>query len=97
MERTRTFHATLNRQGRLTIPAEVRERMQLHEGEAVEIEIIDDHTFQVHAQFLVNRDQAWVWSEQWSSQIRESMENVARGESRLYTSDEEFLSSLDEG
>ncbi len=96
MTQTKTFQATVNRQGRITLPSQVRKQMKLEEGTTVEIEIVDDHTLHVHAMVLVDREQAWAWKEPWLSQIRESEANLVAGKSRVYRSDEEFLSSLDE-
>lgn len=94
-EKTAIF-AKIGGQGRLTLPSEVRKAAHLEEGQLVEITIVDDDTLMIKAQHVVDRHQAWVWSEAWLSKLSEAREDLAAGRVATYDSDDEFLASLGE-
>jgi len=42
----------------------------------------------------IDADQAWVWTEEWKSQLRDSITDLEAGRTRKFGRGEGFLSSL---
>jgi hypothetical protein len=42
----------------------------------------------------IDVDQAWVWTDEWQSQLRDSIADLEAGRTRKFGSGEDFLSSL---
>ena len=88
--------AKIGGKGRLTLPTEARRAVKLTEGQVVEIQIVDDDTLVIRAKHLVDRKQAWVWTDPWLAKLRNSIEDYEAGRFTRHESDESFLASLDE-
>lgn len=84
----------LRRKGTVTIPREIRDQLDLHEGDNLLVSVEDDKIVLTPAT-LIPRDQAWFWTEDWQAKEAEADEQIARGEGTVYRSDEEFLASFD--
>lgn len=89
--------AALRRKGVLTIPQNVRDELELHEGDNLIVTVQDGSIVLTPAAPLVPRDQEWFWTPQWQAGEAEADAELARGEGTRYASDEEFLSALDRG
>lgn len=84
---------TVRSRGTITVPAEFRERLGLHEGDQVSFEVDDGHLVVTPVR-IVPKDQAWFWTEEWQTAEREADEDLAAGRTRRFDSDEEFLTAL---
>jgi AbrB family looped-hinge helix DNA binding protein len=93
---TKTVIAKIGGKGRLTLPREVREAARISEGDVLEIQVVDDHTLVVRAKFMVDRDQAWVWTSSWLEKLRHAGDDVEAGRTERYDTDEAFLAAFDE-
>jgi antitoxin MazE len=81
--------------GTLTLPAEIRERLGLAEGDQVEFEIDDDRLLVTPVR-VVPRSQAWFWTPGWQDAEQEADDDIAAGRVERHESDEAFLAALDD-
>lgn len=87
--------AQLRRKSQLTLPAEIREALQLSEGDEVEFTVAPDGQVTLRGWTTIPTDQRWFWTEYWQSGEREASAAIAAGETTVYDSDEDFLAALD--
>ncbi len=78
----------------VTLPAEIREALQVHSGDEIEFAVDEHGTVTVRGYTSIPTDQAWFFSTSWQAGEREADEQIADGEGDLYTSDEDFLASF---
>jgi antitoxin PrlF len=81
--------------GQVTLPAEVREAVHLHEGDLVEVEVTDEGIL-LRPKKLIDATQAWFWTFEWQAMEREASEDIARGRVQRFMSDAELLTALEE-
>jgi antitoxin PrlF len=85
----------IRNKGQVTIPAEIRQRANLEEGDPVEVEIVSEGIL-LRPQKVIDSTQAWFWTPTWQVGEREAAEDLAAGRSRVFESSEEFLASFDD-
>ncbi len=81
--------------GQVTIPAEIRQRANLEEGDPVEVEVVSEGIL-LRPQKVIDSTQAWFWAPTWQAGEREAAEDLDAGRSRVFESSEEFLASFDD-
>jgi AbrB family looped-hinge helix DNA binding protein len=87
--------STLRARGTVTIPQDVRDRLDLAEGDQLIVTIEDDRIVLTPTS-LIPDDQAWFWSPEWQAKEREADEALARGErGTVFQGGDEFLAFLD--
>lgn len=75
----------ITRHGQITLPKVVRERLDLAEGDYVEVEIPDDEKsilLKPRKVRLVGPDQEYYWSETWQAEEKEADEDIRNGRVR---------------
>jgi AbrB family looped-hinge helix DNA binding protein len=88
--------AILRARGTVTIPQDVRDRLDLAEGDQFVVTIEDDRIVLTPTSVIPD-DQAWFWTPEWQAGEAEVDEALARGErGSVFGSAEEFLTFLDE-
>jgi AbrB family looped-hinge helix DNA binding protein len=88
--------SVLRARGTVTIPQDVRERLDLAEGDQFVVTIEDDRIVLTPTSVIPD-DQAWFWAPEWQAKEAEVDEAAARGErGTVFGSSEEFLAFLDE-
>ena len=73
--------ATMNAQGRVTLPIEVRRRLRLEAGASFEVEIIDGKVV-FSPVILVPREDAWAYTPEHRALVEQAREDVREG--RVY-------------
>jgi AbrB family looped-hinge helix DNA binding protein len=87
--------STLRARGTVTIPQDVRDRLDLAEGDQLIVTVEDDRIVLTPTS-LIPDDQAWFWTPEWQSMEHEADEAVARSDrGTVFESEEEFLAFLD--
>jgi AbrB family looped-hinge helix DNA binding protein len=88
--------AVLRARGTVTIPQDVRERLDLAEGDQFVITVEEDRIVLTPTSVIPD-DQAWFWMPEWQAKEAEADEAAANGErGTVFGSGEEFLAFLDE-
>lgn len=88
--------AVLRARGTVTIPQDVRERLDLAEGDQLVVTVEEDRIVLTPTSVIPD-DQAWFWTPEWQAKEAEADQAAARGErGTVFGSGEEFLAFLDE-
>ena len=84
----------VTRNGQITIPAAIRKALNIHEGDLVEVTVVDDKVLLTPKQ-LVDKSQAYFWTEEWQAAEREADEDIAAERVSVFESVDELLSDLE--
>ncbi len=88
-------YSKVTRNGQVTLPAQVRKKLGIVEGDMVEIEIKDDTAVLV-PQKLVDKSQAYFWTKEWQEAEREADIDIKAGRVKVFNSAGELIEELDE-
>jgi len=86
----------VTRSGQITIPAAIRRVANLCEGDYVEVHFTDDVIVLTPKQ-LVDKSQAYFWTEAWQAEEQEADEDIRAGRVRMFDNVDELLADLDAG
>lgn len=81
----------------VTLPAEIREALNVHSGDEIEFTVAEDGSVTVRGYTSVPADQAWFYTPHWQAGEHQADQEIAAGEGDYYATAEEFLASLDVG
>ena len=84
----------VTRHGQITLPASVRKRLGIEEGDLVEIEIEDERAVLMPKK-LMDKNQAYFWTKRWQEGEREADEDIKAGRVKTFASVEELIKDLD--
>jgi AbrB family looped-hinge helix DNA binding protein len=82
--------------GQITLPASIRRRAKLSEGDALEVVVEKDGSIRLVPQVLVDRSQAYFWTERWQEGEREAEEDLRAGRYKDFDDIESLLDELEE-
>src|SRR5207302_584746 len=81
------------RRGQITLPAAVRKVLGIEQGDLIEIEVRDGQAT-LRPTKLIDKDQAYYWTEEWQKAEREADEDIASGRVLTFNSTEELIDEL---
>ncbi len=81
--------------GQITLPASIRHQANLQEGDALEVIIDEDGTLRLVPQVLIERSQAYFWTERWQEGERETGEDLRAGRYKEFDDIESLLEELE--
>jgi AbrB family looped-hinge helix DNA binding protein len=84
----------VTRHGQITLPASVRERLGIEEGDLIEIDVEDERAVLIPKK-LVDKSQAYFWTRKWQEGEREADEDIKAGRVKAFDSVEELISDLE--
>jgi len=84
----------VTRSGQITIPAAIRKALNLREGDYVEVRLADDRIILTPKQ-VVDKSQAYFWTEEWQAAEREADEDIRAGRVEVFESVDELLADLE--
>ncbi len=84
----------VTRHGQITLPASVRKRLGIEEGDLVEIEIEEEKAV-LTPKKLVDKSQAYFWTRKWQESEREAEEDIKAGRGKTFTRANELIEDLD--
>lgn len=97
MSETRPFYKTrLRSRGQMTLPPEIRDRLQVREGDDVLFRVNEQGQVIVEQVQFIDPEQAWFWSERWQKMEREVQEDIDAGNLLEFDNAEEFIKVLHE-
>jgi AbrB family looped-hinge helix DNA binding protein len=94
MSEVKTLHSTLRDRGQVTIPAEVREALDIRPGDEVVFSLVDGVAV-ISAGHVVPKSQAWFWTQDWQAGEAEASRDIATRRIAVTTTAEEFFGELD--
>ena len=100
MSEHKSFYKTrLRGRGQITLPPEIREQLQIKEGDDVLFFVNEDGQVIVEQAQVVDPEQSWFWTKKWQQAERESRADYEKGEYFEFDNTTEavrFLNQLDE-
>ena len=84
----------VTRHGQITLPASVRKRLGIEEGDLVEIEVEDERAVLMPKK-LVDKNQAYFWTKRWQEGERDADEDIKAGRIKTFASVSELIKDLD--
>jgi AbrB family looped-hinge helix DNA binding protein len=89
-----SVYSKITRHGQITLPASVRRKLGVDEGDIVEIEIVDEKAVLVPKK-LVDKSQAYFWTKSWLEGEKEAEEDIKAGRVKVFDSVKELIEELD--
>jgi len=84
----------VTRHGQITLPVSVRKQLGIEEGDLVEIEVEDEKAVLMPKK-LVDKNQAYFWTNRWQEAEREADEDIKSGRVKSFASVDELIKDLD--
>ena len=85
----------VTRHGQITLPASVRERLGIEEGDLVEIDVEDERAVLIPKK-LVDKNQAYFWTRKWQEGEKAADKDIKAGHVRTSDSVDELIEELDQ-
>jgi AbrB family looped-hinge helix DNA binding protein len=82
--------------GQITLPAAVRSKANLKEGDLLEVLVEADGTVRLVPQIAVERSQAYFWTRRWQDGERKADDDLIDGRYRDFTSMDDLIADLSE-
>jgi AbrB family looped-hinge helix DNA binding protein len=93
----KSFYKTrLRGRGQITLPPEIRKKLQINEGDDVLFYVSETGQVIVEQAQTIDPEQAWFWTEKWQQAERESRRDYENGEYFEFDSAAEAIRFLDE-
>ena len=92
----KTYLLTVQSRGTVALPAELRRKLHLDQGDA-QIKLIegDDGRIELLPVVAVRADQAWFWTDRWQTMEREADADIAAGRATVVEGADELIAHLD--
>jgi AbrB family looped-hinge helix DNA binding protein len=90
---TMPAYSKVTRHGQITLPASVRRELGIEEGDLVEIEVVDE-TAVLMPKKLVDKNQAYFWTQKWQEAEGEADEDIKAGRVKTFDSADELIKDL---
>ena len=82
--------------GQITLPATVRNKANLKEGDLLEVVVEADGTVRLVPQIAVERSQAYFWTRRWQNGERKVDDDLIDGRYRDFPSMDDLIADLSE-
>ncbi len=83
----------IQRNFQITIPAVIRKKARLHEGDIIDFEVIDEGIL-IRPQETIDRSQAWFWSKKWQEEEKKVQSDFRKGKVKVSKNVDVFLKEL---
>jgi AbrB family looped-hinge helix DNA binding protein len=96
LQSMKTHLLTVQSRGTVALPADLRRRLHLDQGDA-QIKLIerDDGRIELLPVVAIPADQAWFWTDRWQAMEREADADVAAGRATVVEGADELIAHLD--
>ncbi len=83
----------VRKKAQLTLPQSVRQELEIEEGDFLDVRV-ENGQIVLRVKKLIDKDQAWFWTERWQQGEREAEEDIASGRLHRFDNAEEAVSFL---
>jgi AbrB family looped-hinge helix DNA binding protein len=90
-----SYRARLRRKGQVTLPNQVREMLDLEEGDDLVFFVDEDGRVILDRGKLIPPEQAWFWTERWQQMEREAQADIDAGRVRRFENIDKALDDLE--
>jgi antitoxin MazE len=88
------LYSKVTRHGQVTLPASVRKRLGINEGDLVEVVVQDDKAVLLPKK-MIDSSQAYFWTKEWQEAEKEATDDIKAGRVKTFDTVEELLANLD--
>jgi len=88
-----TAYSKVTRHGQITLPAPVRKKLGIEEGDIIEIDIVNEKAVLVPKR-LVDKNQAYFWTKKWQKAEKAADADIKAGRVKTFDSAEDLLEDL---
>jgi AbrB family looped-hinge helix DNA binding protein len=89
------FKTRMRAKGQVTIPGEVRELLNVKEGDDLVFRTSEEGHVIVESAKIIPPGQAWFWTERWQRMEREAQADIEAGRTTHYENVEKAISDLE--
>jgi AbrB family looped-hinge helix DNA binding protein len=89
------FKTRLRPKGQVTLPSEIRELLNLNEGDDLAFSLNEQGQVVISRLEVIPPDQAWFWSERWQRIEREAQADIEAGRVQRYENVESAIAALE--
>jgi AbrB family looped-hinge helix DNA binding protein len=86
----------MTRNGQVTLPAAIRREANVEEGDILAVHLEDNRIVLIPKK-LIDKSQAYFWSEGWQRGEQEAERDIAEGHTEVYETVEELIAALEQG
>ena len=84
----------VTRNGQITLPASIRKKLGIEEGDVVEMSIEDEKVV-LAPKKLIDKSQAYFWNKLWQETEKKVQEDIKAGRIRSFGSVDELVENLE--
>jgi AbrB family looped-hinge helix DNA binding protein len=88
------MYSKVTRNGQITLPKSVREKLGVYEGDIVEIEIVGENAVLV-PQKMIDKSQAYFWTKSWQDGELQAKSDIKQGRIKIFASAKNLIKELD--
>lgn len=88
------LYSKVTRHGQVTLPASVRKRLGINEGDLVEVVVQDDKALLLPKK-MIDSSQAYFWTKEWQEAEKEATEDIKAGRVKSFDTAEGLLADLE--
>ncbi len=96
MKKDELFKTRLRTKGQVTLPVEVRELLNVGEGDDLIFRLIEGGRIVVEREITIPAEQAWFWTERWQRMERAAQADIDAGRATRYAGVDEAISALEQ-
>ncbi len=89
-----SIYSKVTRNGQITLPKSVREKLGVYEGDIIEIEIVGENAVLVPKK-LVDKSQAYFWTKSWQDGELQAEADIKNGKIQVFASAKHLIKELD--
>ena len=90
------FKTRLRAKGQVTLPGEIREMLELSEGDDLLFFVDEKGQVVIERGRVMPHDQAWFWTERWQRIEREAQADIEAGRVHRYADVDEAIEALEQ-
>ncbi len=80
--------------GQITLPTSIRRQANLKEGDVLEVIVEPDGSIKLTPQVVIDRSQAYFWTQRWQQGEQEAEEDLRAGRYQDFDSMDQLIQSL---
>lgn len=84
---------SVRKNAQITLPASIRRKAHLEEGDLLEAEVRDDEIV-LRPKKLIDKSQAWFWSEEWQAAEKAAQSDIDAGRVHEVPAVDELIEDL---
>jgi AbrB family looped-hinge helix DNA binding protein len=90
-----TTYSKVTRNGQVTLPASVRRRLGIEEGDIVEV-VVEDEKAVLLPKKIIDKSQAYFWTKEWQEAEKEASADIKAGRVKTFKDVKELMEDLGE-